>query len=158
MLAAEAAARAGFAFGLLTAPEILYGRTRWPHWCQALACVMPHGWPPDFDQDRFRELIFQLGDYAAWLDDVCDYVPDCRATVWNTISDSTFRRRALPDGVAEAIQARLLVALADQDVQDVVLARGLDLRRKIDQSIGQLRLDPDRLYPLIAALTHAYLG
>ena len=147
-----------FAGGVPRTATALHGRSRWPHWCQALACVVPHGWPPGAKAADLRRFIFAVADYASFLDDVCDYLSDCQASRWNTVSYALYRRKRVPVCEASAMQTALLLRLADDETADLVVESGLRLLGRIEHSAAALRLAPSCVLPLIADLTYGYLG
>jgi hypothetical protein len=158
MVAEREASRSRFENGLPEGPDALLDRTRWPHWCQALVCEAGRRWPARFDRENFRKLIFQIGDYAAYLDDVCDYYIDCRAGQWNSVNLEVFRQSAVPATTPDSIRIHLLLDLADDEKMGRVVDAGVEGRASIERLIAELGAEPTLLNPLVADLTYAYLG
>jgi hypothetical protein len=140
------------------AAEELWGRTRWPHWTQAMACTLGSTWPPWLERESFQRLIFILADYAAYLDDVCDYVVDCENARWNTVSYTLYRERPFCLLSRSDAQRRLLALLGDAATRRRIEAIGLSLRAQIDDLIASNGLPERELCPLVADLTSVYLG
>jgi hypothetical protein len=138
-------------------PAPLYGRTRWPLWIQALASISHTGWPERYDYGAFRNLILSIGDYAAFLDDVRDYITDCVAGQWNTISAPYFHRQSIACSSDEEIKERLLVALTEDDFTSDILRTGHELRAGIEMSMAASRVGPLLMNDLISDLTFEYL-
>jgi hypothetical protein len=135
----------------------LYGRTGWPLWTQALASVSHSVWPEDYDYRAFRELIFRIGDFAAFLDDLRDYISDCSAGQWNTVSVEYFSRHSFACASADEIRERLLVALAEEEFTSGVVRMGCELRNKIADSIVASGIQPCPLNDLLSDLTFDYM-
>jgi len=138
--------------------DVLYGRTSWPLWTQALAVMCQHGRPADVDLGAFRKLIFRIGEYAAYLDDVRDYITDCAAAQWNTVSLAYYSRYPFPIDGAGVTQRQLLANLADDAFAEAVIQTGSELCDSIEECLVGLRgVDSDSLRPLLADLTYEYL-
>jgi hypothetical protein len=139
--------------------NVLYGRTCWPLWTQSLAVMCQHEWPRDTDLLAFRDLIFRIGEFAAYLDDVRDYVSDCIAGQWNTASLAFYSRHPFPLEGTEDAQTYLLANLADESFAETVIQTGRDIRNSIEEQFHRLRgVDTDCLRPLLADLTYEYVG
>ncbi len=135
----------------------LYGRTCWPLWTQALVCACRNSWPADLDYAAYRNLIFSIGDLAAYLDDLRDYVGDCRSGQWNTISLAYFSRRAYSRFPDSEIAERLLTALAESEFASEVVQTGHSLRQRVEDSILASGIEPAPLRELVSDLTFDYL-
>jgi hypothetical protein len=149
---------ARFHSGLPPSAEPLYGRTRWPLWTQALAAGCQHIWPKELDYAAFRRLIFCIGDYAAWLDDLRDYVGDCMAGQWNTASYALYSHRPFTLSPPEGIQAQLLINLSEKSFAGLMIQTAVNIRQSIDELLDLPGLAPEGMHALIADLTYEYLG
>lgn len=138
-------------------PAPLYGRARWPLWTQALASISHTGWSKHYDYGAFRDLILRVGDFAAFLDDVRDYVTDCVAGQWNTVSTRYFHRHSFSCSSVEEIKERLLIALAEDDFVSDVVRTGREMRAGIETSMAASRIEPRQMNDLISDLTFDYL-
>jgi hypothetical protein len=157
MLAEFAASDARFDRGVPDSVEPLYGRTRWPLWTQTLVVACRRPWPEGLDVHAFRELILEIGDYAAYLDDVSDYIADCLAGRWNTLSWEAYSRRPFAFSSPEEIQSRLLANLADEGFANCVVRSGVDRYNAIEESLDLPGVEADGLRALIADLAYGYL-
>jgi hypothetical protein len=107
----------------------------------------------------FPRIYFCVGKYAAYLDDIRDYLDDCNAGQWNTMSFAFYSRHSFPLVYTEQTKTRLIASLADDAFTDLMIQTGLALRRSIEERLLRLPgIDPDSLRPLLADLTYEYLG
>ncbi len=160
-LAAEfASRRARFDETVAPGAAVLFGRTRWPHYCQALACVIAHRAPSTTAAGlaALRRFMFATADYAALLDDVCDYLEDCEALRWNTVSCALQRQKRLPVVEPAAVQTALVLRLTEKETEKFVIAKGLRLLDAIERAAAGLGVNPTEVFPLVADLTYVYLG
>jgi hypothetical protein len=136
-----------------------YGRTCWPLWTQCLAVMCQHERPRYTDLPAFRDLVFRIGEYAAYLDDVRDYVSDCLAGQWNTVSVGFYSRYPFPLEGTESARTRLLANLADESFAETVIQTGRRIRNSIEEQFQRIRgVDIACLRPLLADLTYEYVG
>jgi hypothetical protein len=135
----------------------LYGRVSWPLWTQAVAALSDHPWPAGADFEAFRRLIFAIGDFAAFLDDVRDYVWDCERGLWNTVSARSAERFLVAAAEAEETEARLLANVADRSFAAFASGIGLELRARIEAALAPLDCDRAPIRDLLADLAYAYL-
>jgi len=135
----------------------LYGRTRWPLWTQALASIAHADWPERYDYGAFRDLILRIGDFAAFLDDVRDYMTDCAIGQWNTVSAAYFRRHSFACSSVEEIKERLLIALAEDDFVSDMVTTGHEMRAGIEKAMAASRIEPGLMKDLISDLVFDYL-
>jgi hypothetical protein len=133
--------------------EGLYGRTRWPHWTQGIACLLYRDPPADFDIATYRNLIFQIADYVAFLDDVRDYVDDYDAGRWNTVMADLYHEKPFASGQ----EWRLLVHLGDERFARRAVETALSLRGAIGNAVARAGLPSERILTLVGDMSHVSL-
>jgi hypothetical protein len=133
--------------------EALYGRTRWPHWTQALVCLLHRKPAQDFDVTLYRDLIFRIGDYVAFLDDIHDYVDDFEAGRWNTVTSALYRQQPFAAGE----EWRLLVRLGEDRVTKWAVRTTLEMRGAISDAIGRAGLPGKEILALVGDMSHVSL-
>jgi hypothetical protein len=138
--------------------DLLYGRTGWPLWTQVLVSACQDPWPHEVHFGRFRQLIFHIGDFAAYLDDVRDYVADCRAHRWNSVSSAYYDSFPFPFASADDIEAQLLLAMSDGVFGKLLIETGVQLHTRIDEAVAACGAVPDGLNALITDLAYVYLS
>jgi len=158
LFAELADAGAGFAGGGDFSEEILYDRCRWPVWVQVLACLGPRGWPPGVAPAAFQRFVFRVADYTTYLDDLCDFVYDCRIRHWNSISHAWWRRYQLSYDRPDQLQRKLLARLAGEETAVDLIQLGLERRAAVSEAMASLPVPKEPLERLLEDLTHAYLG
>jgi hypothetical protein len=88
---------------------------------------------------------------------MCDYVADCEALQWNTVSYALYRRNPFTFFQPDDVQRHLLVSLAEDSMLDVMIQDGLKFREAVEQSIVALGPSTDGLHSLLADVTYVYL-
>jgi hypothetical protein len=135
----------------------LYGRTRWPLYAQTLATVRDGADLSGHELTILHRAIFRIADFAAWLDDVRDYVDDCRAERWNTVSSALFRSRGFDRASVDDTAALLLTPLAEDGFATMLIDSGCAMRARIDEALEAASFDVAGMRALVADVTYDYL-
>lgn len=135
----------------------LWGRTRYPHWAQALVPLLGSACPAHFSLAKYRRFIFAVGDYAAWLDDVRDILEDIQSGHWNTVTVYLYHSRPFDCSSPTMVKNKLLGRLGENDVGGRITERVFQHLAEIRKAAKACGLRVAELEPLLADLTFVYL-
>ena len=126
-------------------------------WIAGLSPILAHGWPRTIDRDRYRELMFAVGRYLGWIDDIRDVRSDIDACQWsNVLIEIAGSLRCPSDSTLSTLQHALLSALACDQTTAGLVKIGVQLYDEVAEDLEAIDINQLPLLLMLADSTHAW--